>query len=101
MSRATRRGRSRRVRQAVHRPSATSAGAHTHGRRLIAGSPGLSRAVTAPLTKRAAAGTYAHVCGRLVYRVVSEANEAQPAANATSAPPTTRASDADVSTTKV
>ena len=57
--------------------------------------------MTAPLTASAAAGMCAHRCGRFVYRVVSEANMAQPAANARSAPPTTRASDADGSTTNV
>src|SRR5258706_629340 len=101
MSRRPRPGTVRRVRRCTHTANTTSAGAQAQARRVMAGSPGLTASMAAPDVAMRVAGTYAHRCGRVVMRVVSQASIAQPVANATRAAPTMRASDASCRTANV
>src|SRR3954451_20512851 len=89
------------VRRAIHAPRTTSAGAQTHARVVMTGSPGENASRATPEAARTAAGTYAHRCGRVVSRVVSQASIAQPAPNAARAAPTIVASEASGRTTNV
>ena len=84
--------------RATHTARTIRAGAHTHARRVMAGSPGLAAARAAPAVAMTAAGTYAQRCGRVVLRVERNASMAHPAANATRAAPMTPASDASGTT---
>src|SRR3954447_925136 len=89
------------VRRAIHAPRTTSAGAQTQARLVMTGSPGENASRATPEAARTAAGTYAHRCGRVVNRVVSQASIAQAAPNAVSAAPTIVASEASGRTANV
>src|SRR3954451_9895173 len=89
------------VRRAIHAPRTTSAGAQTHARVVMTGSPGENASRATPEVARAAAGTYAHRCGRVVSRVVSQASIAHPVPNAARAAPTIVASESPGRTANV
>src|SRR3954463_4453901 len=90
-----------RVRRTIHVPRTTNAGAQTQARLVMTGSPGENASRATPEAARTAAGTYAHRCGRVVSRVVSQASIAQAAPNAVRAAPTIVASEASGRTANV
>src|SRR3954462_11948756 len=90
-----------RGRPAIHAARTTSAGAQTQARLVRVGSPGANASRRTPEMVRAAAGTYAHRCGRVVRRVVSQASIAHPAPNAARVAPTMVASEASGRTVNV